>query len=279
MAARGPGARRCGARIIGIVTSANRNDPAMWEALSGCDIAEFRGDLFDPDSAAEEFLSFKSDFSRRGHSAETLFTLRLQRDGGAWPDDHADRREAVWEALGFAGREPAADWIDVEIERYPTLPAAFRNGVEASGAGLILSHHDFEGCPETEALRALRADMLAHAPAAVKFAVTCRDRAEVESLLAFAREAGASGPEACVLSMGALGRATRVLGPVMGCPFTYGYLVGGAVAPGQLSSAALARLLDAFSTELDAGAVSRQGAEGQLLDWAEARIQGDSLAE
>lgn len=278
-AARGPGARRCGARIIGIVTSANRNDPAMWDALAACDIAEFRGDLFDPDRVREEFLAFKSDLSRRGLSIEILFTLRLQKDGGAWPDDHADRREAIWEGLGFAGHEPGSDWIDIEIEHYPGLPAAFRRGLERSGAKLILSHHDFEGCPEPDALRGMREDMLGHDPDAVKFAVTCADRGQVLDLLAFAREAAADGPEACVLSMGETGRATRVLGPVLGCPLTYGFLIGGSVAPGQLSAAALARLLEAFSAELDPGAVARPGSEAQLLDWAEARIQGDSLAE
>lgn len=277
--ARGPGIRRCGAHIIGIVTSVNRNDPAMWDALAVCDIAEFRGDFFAPNAIAQELHAFRNDLSRRGLATEILLTLRLQRDGGKWPDDKAALRTEAWDASGCFGSQPMAHWIDIEIEAYPALPAGLRDALAQSGTKLILSHHDFLGCPEPDGLRALRAEMLAYDPTGVKFAVTCADRAQASSLLAFAREAGASGPEACVLSMGKVGRATRVLGPVLGCPFTYGYLNGGAVAPGQLSAAELARLLEACASELDPEMVSRSGSEGQLLDWAEARIQGETLAE
>jgi 3-dehydroquinate dehydratase type I len=259
--------------VIGIVTGANRNDPDMWEALAECDIAEFRADLFDPRRIPEEFLSFRADRDRRGLACGTLLTIRLARDGGAWQDAHADRRLEIWEALGCAGREPAADWIDIEIEEYGKLPAAFRNGVEASDIRLLLSHHDFSACPAREALDALLQDMLAHRPDGVKFAVTCADRVEAAGLMAFARAAAAASPNACVLSMGGAGRATRVLGPVLGCPLAYGYLTGRAVAPGQLSAAAIARGLEAFSAALPPGLLE-PGEESRLLDWAEARLQG-----
>jgi hypothetical protein len=79
--------------------------------------------------------------------------------------------------------------------------------------------------------------------------------------------------------MGRIGRASRVLAPLLGCPLTYGYLTGGAVAPGQLS----VRELRAFFRSLgpgDAEAARNGGETGYgLLDWAEARIEGESLAE
>lgn len=265
--------RRFGARVIGIVTGANRNDPAMWDALSECDIAEFRADLFDPRRIPEEFLSFRADRDRRGLSCATLLTIRLARDGGAWQDAHADRRLEIWEALGCAGREPAPDWIDIEVEEYGRLPAAFRNGVEASDVRLLLSHHDFSACPPRESLDSLLSDMLAHRPDGVKFAVTCADRGEIPGLMAFARAAAETSPNACVLSMGEAGRAMRVLGPVLGCPLAYGFLTGKAVAPGQLSAAAIARGLDDFSAALPADLMN-PGGETRLLDWAEARLQG-----
>ena len=203
----GSGARRFGARIIGIVTSANRNDPAMWDALAACDIAEFRADLFEPRNIPAEFLAFRADLDRRGIPVETLLTIRLQRDGGSWPDAHAGRREAVWEELGFAGRQPAAEFIDIEIEEYPGMGAAFRLGVEGSGAKLVLSHHDFQGCPGPARLRSLLAEMAAHKPAAIKFAVTCENKDEAAMLLAFAREVAVAAPASCVLSMGEAGRS------------------------------------------------------------------------
>lgn len=274
--------RRFGARVIGIVTGANRHDPAAWAELSECDLAEFRADTFlnpsgDPDPArlADEFLSFRSERDRRGLAFEILLTIRLRRDGGAWPDAQAGLRAGTWEALAAgAGTDPAPDWVDVEIEEYPRLSASLRDGLSASGARLILSHHDFAGCPTRDGLSALLREMLAARPAGAKFAVTCATRAEVLALMDFAREAAAATPHASVLSMGSVGRAMRVLGPVLGCPLAYGYLVGPAVAPGQLSAPEIGRRLDRFSAELPGDLLS-PGAEPRLLDWAEARLQGE----
>jgi 3-dehydroquinate dehydratase type I len=279
-------ARRFGARVIGIVTGANRHDAAAWDALSDCDLAEFRADTFagtsgplglsDPGRLAEEFLSFRAERDRRGLACKTLLTVRLRRDGGAWPDGMAERRAGIWEALGCAGSDPAPDWIDVEIEEYPRLSASLRDGFAASPVKILLSHHDFARCPPRDRLASLLGEMLAARPAGVKFAVTCATRAEVLDLMGFAREAAAASPQACVLSMGAVGRALRVLGPVLGCPLAYGYLAGKAVAPGQLSASGIGSRLDRFSADLPAELLS-PGAESRLLDWAEARLQGESI--
>ncbi|MBW8888248.1 MAG: type I 3-dehydroquinate dehydratase [Fibrobacteres bacterium] len=244
-------------------------------------MAEFRADTFagdsgiaDPGRLADEFLSFRSERDRRGLAFGTLLTVRLQRDGGAWPDARSPHRAVIWEALGCAGTDPVPDWVDIEIEEYPRLPVALRDGLSASGARLLLSHHDFAGCPAPDRLSALLREMLAWRPAGVKFAVSCATRAEVLALMGFAREAAAAAPQACVLSMGAVGRALRVLGPALGCPLAYGYLAGQAVAPGQLSAAEIAQCLDRFSAELPGDLLST-GAEPRLLDWAEARLQGE----
>lgn len=284
--------RRFGARLIGIVTGANHKDGAAWDALADCELAEFRADTFlDPAAPSDAgrlrgaFLDFLSERDRRGLSFGTLLTLRLRRDGGAWPDAEADRRPRVWESLGCAGPDSvsdrAPDWIDIEIEEWGRLPSAFRNALAASGIEVLLSHHDFSGCPPRDRLRALLRDMLAFGPAGVKFAVTCGARPEVLDLMAFAREAAAATPAsgakpviAGILSMGAAGRAMRVLGPVLGCPLAYGFLTGSAVAPGQLSAAGLGRRLDDFSASLP-GDLLAPGAEPRLLDWAEARLQGE----
>jgi 3-dehydroquinate dehydratase-1 len=257
--------------------------------LADCDFAEFRGDTFtsesDPPDArrlVDEFLAFRAERDRRGLTFRTLFTLRLRRDGGAWPEAQAGRRAEIWEALGCAGNEPAPDWMDIEIEEYPRLPISLRDGIAGSPVRLLLSHHDFAACPPRDRLRGLLGEMLSFRPAGVKFAVTCATRAETLDLMGFAREAAAASPMAgllsmaSVLSMGSVGRALRVLGPVLGCPLAYGFLTGSAVAPGQLSAARLGRLLDTFASELP-GEVLVPGAEPRLLDWAEARLQGEPI--
>jgi 3-dehydroquinate dehydratase-1 len=276
---------RFGARIIGIVTASNRWDPAIWGALSECDVAEFRADGFEPPAIARAVRDFRREcLARVGRALPILFTIRLKRDGGAWPDAEAGMRVGVWESLGLDGSDPGGqgpggqgplcEWVDVEAEEFASLPARTRSLLATGSAKLLLSHHDMKATLPREGLRAMLADMLSHRPAGVKFAMTCGSREEVLDLLGFVREASAECPNACVLSMGRLGRATRVLAPLLGCPFTYGYLTGGAVAPGQLS----VRGLSAFY----AGLPARHG-DGddlsRLLDWAEARIEGVSLAD
>lgn len=79
--------------------------------------------------------------------------------------------------------------------------------------------------------------------------------------------------------MGLEGRSSRVLGPVLGCPLAYGYLTGGAVAPGQIS----ARGLNAFFRGMKAGTArppeTTDWDDSELIEWAEARITGESLAD
>lgn len=247
-------------RIIGVVTAANRSDDKAWEALAECDLAEFRGDTFaGPDSAKnlpDLLKSFREEGARRlGRIPETLFTLRLRRDGGQWPDDSARDRIPVWTSLSRPG---TLEWADVEVEECQTLPES----LSAAGAKVIVSHHDFKGTPGPAGFRRLRAAMHAVNPTAIKFAVTCRTRPELIDLLAFAKESASGG----IFSMGAAGRATRVLAPLLGCPFTYGYLSGAPVAPGQLSAAELRAFF--------AGAPFPPTPDPEaLLDWAEGRLQ------
>jgi 3-dehydroquinate dehydratase-1 len=295
---------RFAARIIGIVTAANRMDPAMWDALALCDLAEFRADGFPPGRVIDEALSFRRESRLKlGRPIETLLTLRLQRDGGAWPDSDAALREPIWQSLGLdgggpggqgpGGQGPLCDWVDVEIEEFASLSQKTRGLLQSGRAQLLLSHHDFRGCPPRGELAALMARMQAHNPAGMKFAVTCGNRGELSELLAFARDLADATPHGCALSMGATGRVSRVLGPLLGCPLTYGYLTGGAVAPGQLSAGELRAFFDSLEVAgldvaglvdvdgLDAGAMAeRRGARNmELVDWAEARIAGDTIAD
>jgi 3-dehydroquinate dehydratase-1 len=278
---------RFAARIIGIVTASNRMDPAMWDALALCDLAEFRADGFPRGRVIDEALSFRRESRLKlGRPIETLLTLRLQRDGGAWPDSDAALREPVWQSLGLdgggPGQGPLCDWVDVEIEEFASLSQKTRGLLHSGGAQLLLSHHDFRGCPPRERLTALMEKMRTHNPAGMKFAVTCGNRGDLSELLAFTRDLAGATPNGCALSMGAAGRTSRVLGPVLGCPFTYGYLTGGAVAPGQLSTGELRAFFDGLEADgLEAGALAERRGAGimELVDWAEARIAGDTIAD
>lgn len=264
-------------RIIGVVTAGNLRDPLAWEALATCDLAEFRGDTFLGEEADASALSqilreFREEAARRfGRVPETMFTLRLERDGGCWPDDRSAERGAVWNALvEWEGPRPC-EWVDLEVEELPNIPQSLLDLFEAAGVRVLVSHHNFENSYPMSELRQLLRMMLAARPAGVKFALTCNTRAEILELLAFAREVAHESSWGSVFSMGKPGRVTRVLSPLLGCPFTYGFLTGGAVAPGQLSAA------DLWAFFASAPFTPANDLE-TLLRWAENRLQEDGLA-
>ncbi|HLP42949.1 MAG TPA: type I 3-dehydroquinate dehydratase [Fibrobacteria bacterium] len=266
-------------RIVGVVTGSLRRDEEAWESLARCDWAEFRADTFGtPDQAALPDLlgalsHFREEAARRlGRVPETLVTFRLRRDGGEWPDTEAARRLPAWQALAAAS-DPASracEWIDVEAEEAGTLPESLRRSLSGAGIKLLLSQHDFRRSYPLPELRARLRALLRARPDGVKFALTCRDEAEVLDLIAYAREVAGAIENGSVFSMGGPGRATRALSPLLGCPLTYAFLTGAPVAPGQLS----ARDLRAFYDTAKPAAVAAASADPRtLLSWAESRLQ------
>jgi 3-dehydroquinate dehydratase-1 len=194
-----------------------------------------------------------------------VFTLRLQRDGGAWNDERAGERESLWRELARQPEIP--DFLDVEIEA-PGISRSLREEVRGRGLRILLSHHAVAS-ESPESWEAALAAMRPLHPDAVKFAVTVEDRADATALLRFARRVAAEFPLSCVLGMGDAGRATRVAGPLLGCPLAYAFLETGSgpVAPGQLSADALRACFQAAPDRPDIDA-----AETAWMAWAEARL-------
>jgi 3-dehydroquinate dehydratase type I len=260
-------------RIIGIVTARNLHDSEAIAALDDCSHAELRADGMEPSQIPAILEDLRAEIGRRrgGRGIDMILTLRLQRDGGAWEDAMADEREKVWLAVLERGR--FSGWIDIEAEEWPRLSPQLRGALETGTCRVLLSRHDFQACPPIADLRGQLDHVKGRVVSGFKAAVTCKSRGELLDLLAFAREAAAATPNASVFSMGEAGRTSRVLAPLLGCPFTYGFLTGSAVAPGQLS----ARAMKDFYRGLPERDWSERPLE-ELLDWAEGRLSGGAIA-
>jgi 3-dehydroquinate dehydratase-1 len=247
--------------ILGVVNAemlARRRWPdALWQ----CGGVELRADGLPPDDIAGTVADFDAEKGRRGFAGPVFFTLRLRRDGGAWEDGAAAERSAVWESLPPG----TCDWADLEIEEIARVTPTALDSLQSSGVKILLSHHAFSP-EEPPAWDALLDAMRGFRPDGVKFAVTLRDRAHAEDLLRLARRVAAEFPAAGVLGMGAAGSLTRLISPLRGCPFTYGYLGAEQGAPGQLPAAAMR----AFFAEAAGAHPAADAAEAVWLDWAEA---------
>ena len=214
-------------RVVGTVSTAEAlRGIAEGLAPPPCDVVEVRFDSMDLDPQAA--LDLCERVERAG--TPVLFTVRAADEGGAWTAPEAERGPLLADALDRLAA--------VDIELSSTLAADLVGRAGAAGKVVVVSHHDFEGCPRAAMLAHLLKEARALGPAAVpKLAVMVREPTELLRLVRLLE--GADQRPVCVIGMGPLGMRTRSALPVLGACLAYGYLDRPA-APGQVPAAALA---------------------------------------
>lgn len=185
-----------------------------------------------------------------------LITLRTGFEGG-----NAEVSEDVYTEIlttlitGIAGAsgpsvrsgptEPSAGatWaLDVEIDR--SGAAELIDAAHEQGISVVASHHNFAGTDSAEAVAATFATMGAAGADVAKIAMMPASSADVAELLgATARAAETLEIPVLGISMGQLGRASRVMGADFGSCATFAQL-GESSAPGQIAVADLAGVID-----------------------------------
>ena len=174
-----------------------------------------------------------------------LFTIRTQRQGGSFPNDAAAYRQFCTLALASA----QLDYLDLEDTTAAEDSRVLIGFAHDKGVRVIASYHDFEKTPAVEeilgklrALRAMGADILktAYMPTktsdvAVLFLATAR----------FQEEDAAQHP-LITMSMGELGRISRLVGGAFGSMLTFA-TVGECSAPGQMPIEEVRAALSQFS--------------------------------
>ncbi len=227
---------RFGARIIGIVTKDVLAHAELWSNISFCDFIEFRADFWESAEMIPAAKSFRADCIKNlGRIFPTIFTIRLKRDGGFWPDNLALDREVIYIQTLDQRENAFCEWLDLEYEEYSRLSEDFKKQLRASKVKTLISHHQFNSGYSSEALNDLSEKMLALRSNGIKLALNCKSEKEIFDLMALAARLGQRNGDSAVLSMGELGQVTRVLAPLLHCPFTYGILSGESVAPGQFT--------------------------------------------
>jgi len=153
-----------------------------------------------------------------------LATIRLTADGGHWNEDAP--RLALFEAALVEGH---CAWVDVEVES--AIAAEVVAKARRLGRRVIVSHHDFEGTAEADALDAVVTRARAFHPDVIKIATRVDDLEGHDRLLELLRRH--RGQALAVIGMGAIGRPLRTYLPAVGSRLTYGFL-DAAAAPGQV---------------------------------------------
>lgn len=191
-----------------------------------------------------------------------LITLRTGFEGGNAEVSEDDYTEILTTLItGIAGAsgplgaskpsvrsgptEPSAGatWaLDVEIDR--SGAAELIDAAHEQGISVVASHHNFAGTDPAEALAATFTTMAAAGADVAKIAMMPTSSADVAELLgATARAAETLEIPVLGISMGQLGRTSRVMGADFGSCATFAQL-GESSAPGQIAVADLAGVID-----------------------------------
>lgn len=128
----------------------------------------------------------------------------------------------------FKGISPYVDCVDIE------LGTPLSNEIIAccKGKTILVSEHDFEKTPTDEVLQDMVERAIKQGADIVKIAVMARNRSDVTRLLRFTEDCKIP---VVTIAMGPLGTVSRVISPLFGSLFTYGFMHR-PVAPGQLSA-------------------------------------------
>jgi 3-dehydroquinate dehydratase I len=193
----------------------------------GTDLLEIRVDGFDKD------IDAVCDYIVKIRKAVSLPLIGTIRE---------NKRTKVDRIGYFAKIIPLVDAIDIEID----APIGKQVIKMAKGKTVIVSEHAFSGTPSDANLRRIVKKASGLGCNIVKIAAMANCREDVARLLSFTRECK---KPIVAFSMGEHGSISRVLSPLFGSLYTYGF-VKKANAPGQLPIGKLIEQMRCFYPEL-----------------------------
>ena len=195
--------------------------PRVREIVANADMAEIRLDLLRP--AEDELAALFSTYGKK-----MIATCRA-----GYYDDKA--RTGLLKAAIDAG----CGYVDLEIDASCAFLDTLIPYAKAKGCKVILSYHNFENTPDTEALELVVMEARACGADVVKIAAMTHTPQDAARLLGlYARHTGL-----VAFGMGEQGKFTRVVALALGAPFMYVFPDGAeATAPGQYSESEMRAL-------------------------------------
>lgn len=187
----------------------------------GVDIIEWRADILPKDDIITVAPAIFEKFA--GH--EIIFTIRTSKEGG-------QLTLTSEEYVGLIREIDAIyhpDYIDFE---YYSHKDVFSQMLDFPN--LVLSYHNFEEMPED--IMEIFSELTSLAPRVVKIATMPKTEQEVLDLMNYTRGFKSINPEQefATMSMGKLGRISRLASDLVGSSWTFASL-DQASAPGQVS--------------------------------------------
>ncbi|MBI5253499.1 MAG: type I 3-dehydroquinate dehydratase [Euryarchaeota archaeon] len=158
-----------------------------------------------------------------------ILTIRKEKEGGVFKGSEAERVACIEDAMKLA------DAIDIELRMEEEKREEIMSEAKKNRIPVILSYHDLDKTPEEDAMKAILEEEAGAGAGMAKLAVKANSMVDVLRLLEVTREMSSKlSIPICTISMGELGKISRIAAPLFGSAISYGYVTR-ETAPGQLS--------------------------------------------
>lgn len=158
-----------------------------------------------------------------------ILTIRKEKEGGVFKGSEAERAACIEDAMKLA------DAIDIELRMKEEKREEIMSEAKKNRIPVILSYHDLNKTPEEDAMKAMLEEESGAGAGMAKLAVKANSIEDVFKLLKVTREMSSRlSIPICTISMGELGKISRIAAPLFGSAISYGYVTR-ETAPGQLS--------------------------------------------
>ncbi|MCR4611493.1 MAG: type I 3-dehydroquinate dehydratase [Lachnospiraceae bacterium] len=210
-------------------TVARSLETARVLALRKVPVIEWRLDYLKELNDKDAIINGLKEFSAICKDNVTIATIRTKAQGGL-----SSFNESEMELyLSLIANNKCVDFIDVEYFTYER-PKKLIDSLKSLGANVICSNHDFEETPEDEMILTLLEEMDCSACDGVKMAVMPSNSTDVTRFMDVCNSFAVETKKLFIsMSMGELGKVSRLAGNVTGSCITYG-AYNKTSAPGQM---------------------------------------------
>lgn len=200
------------------------------EVLKETTFLEFRLDyLSKPLAALPQFKAYLAENT----AATVVATCRCKANGGRFEGSATAALDVLIKAA-----EAGFQLVDIELEAIEALPKGTMEKLRATGAAVIVSHHDFNATKDLDAIYKRSA---VFQPEFIKVCPTARSLSDNLTLMRFLEKMeDHPGSSVVGICMGDAGIISRVLGLRAGSAFTFAAASQGEeTAPGQIAARTL----------------------------------------
>lgn len=206
------------------------------------DMIELRADFLEDIGQTDKVIALVQEISE-STDIPLLFTIRSEKEGG----QAIELTDAeVVDLLCEIAKETSVAWIDYELHHAPQYIEKIIAITHENDKKLVMSYHNFTETPENDVLLDYFEKMASNRADYAKIAVMPQTKEDVRRLLevtALANEQVAI--PVITMSMGELGKVSRVIGWLYGSVLTFGVGVASS-APGQVQMVELATAIKAM---------------------------------